>query len=58
MAPKDQPTVPQDADFAGKIETTVDHLRPKSWHWIKSNINIDILIKNFRLFRIQQDKIL
>lgn len=59
LGPKDknnQPTVPKGADFAlkaygsncGGIETdNLDKLRPKSWHWIKSNINIKELIKRF-----------
>ena len=51
-----QPTPPLGADFAmraygGKIgeiqKTKLDELRPKSWHWIKSNINQDELIKRF-----------
>lgn len=51
-----QPTPPQGADFAirayggkcGEIRTTLLHtLRPKSWHWIKSKIETDILINRF-----------
>lgn len=51
---KGQPTPPVGAHFAmraygGKIgEIKIDNLnelRPKSWHWIKSNINKDELIK-------------
>lgn len=50
-----QPTPPTNADFAilafgghiGKIETKNLHtLRPKSWHWIKTN-NPDLLIERF-----------
>jgi hypothetical protein len=53
---KGQPTPPENADFAirayggkcGEIQTNNLHtLRPKSWHWIKSNINKDILINRF-----------
>jgi hypothetical protein len=51
-----QPTPPNGADFAmraygGKIGEIVkiklDELRPKSWHWIKSNINKEELINRF-----------
>ena len=50
---KDQPTPPKGADFTlkayggkcGHIQTTDLHdLRPKSWHWIKSNIDKHILM--------------
>lgn len=50
-----QPT-PKDADFAirayggkiGKIEkNNLNNLRLKSWHWIKSNIDINVLIDRF-----------
>lgn len=53
---KGQPTPPKGADFAiraygGKCGEIVvmglDTLRPKSWHWIKSNINKDKLIERF-----------
>lgn len=59
FGPKDdrnQPTPPEGADFAllayggdcGRIQTyNLENLRPKSWHWIKSNINVDILKKRF-----------
>jgi hypothetical protein len=59
LGPKDdrnQPTPPTMADFAlkaygskcGKIvDTNLDDLRPKSWHWIKSNIDVDKLKKRF-----------
>lgn len=59
LGPKDesgQPTVP-DADFSiraygsncGKIfDTNLESLRPKSYHWIKSNIDINLLKKRFR----------
>jgi hypothetical protein len=55
---KGQPTPPDGADFAiraygGKIgeikNENLSELRPKSWHWIKSNINKDELIKRFNL---------
>lgn len=48
-----QPTPPVNADFAlraygstiGEIKTEgLPYLRPKSWHWIKSNIDKDTLI--------------
>ena len=51
---KNQPTPPTQADFAlkaygsncgGIIDENLGLLRPKSWHWIKSNIDI-ALIKN------------
>lgn len=51
-----QPTVPIGADFAlrayggkcGEIkDSDLERLRPKSWHWIKSRINPQILIKRF-----------
>lgn len=57
--PKDknnQPTPPNNADFAlkaygsncGEIKTdNLDKLRPKSWHWIKSNIDKKTLINRF-----------
>lgn len=59
FGPKDarqQPTPPDGADFAirayggqcGEIVTTnLDQLRPKSWHWIKANINKQTLIERF-----------
>lgn len=51
-----QPTPPQGADFAirayggkiGEIKTKdLNELRPKSWHWIKSKIDKDVLIDRF-----------
>lgn len=52
-----QPTPSINADFAirayggkiGVIKKGIDlkELRPKSWHWIKSNINIEELIERF-----------
>ena len=59
LGPKDihgQPTPPSNADFAmrayggniGEIKTEDLHtLRPKSWHWFKSNIDKEILIYRF-----------
>lgn len=59
FGPKDsngQPTPPDNADFAiraygGKIgeikKTGLNILRPKSWHWIKSNIDQKQLISIF-----------
>ena len=59
MGPKDnnnQPTPPVGADFAlrayggkcGFIQSNdLETLRPKSWHWIKSNIEISELKKRF-----------
>ena len=58
--PKDnnnQPTPPQNCDFAikaygancGEItDAKLELLRPKSWHWLKSNINIELLKGRFR----------
>ena len=60
LGPKDnknQPTPPKYADFAikaygsncGQInKTNLQNLRPKSWHWIKSNINIEELKIRFQ----------
>jgi len=60
MGPKDekgQPTPPTNADFAiraygGKcgeiVQTNLNELRPKSWHFIKSIIDRDILIERFK----------
>ena len=51
-----QPTPPDNADFAikayggkcGEIKLEgLNNLRPKSWHWIKCNINKQILITRF-----------
>lgn len=58
--PKDsnnQPTPPHDADFVIKaygsncghiVDTDLQKLRPKSWHWIKSHIDINTLKKRFK----------
>ena len=52
-----QPTPPEGADFAmraygGKIgficDNNLETLRPKSWHWIKSKIDKNILISRFK----------
>lgn len=51
-----QPTIPLGADFVmkaygsncGKLEfDNLESLSPKSWHWIKSNINIQKLKRRF-----------
>jgi hypothetical protein len=51
-----QPTPPTNADFVlkaygsncGKIcDLNLSSLRPKSWHWIKSRIDIDMLKNRF-----------
>ena len=59
FGPKDdkgQPTPPLGADFAlrayggkcGEIQRVdLDMLRPKSWHWIRSNIDVELLIERF-----------
>jgi len=59
FGPKDdkgQPTPPSGADFAiraygGKcgeiVVNNLEKLRPKSWHWIKSKINKNVLIDRF-----------
>lgn len=58
FGPKDkngQPTPPTGADFAirayggkcGFISSDLETLRPKSWHWIKSNIPKNTLIERF-----------
>ena len=60
FGPKDsngQPTPPDGADFAiraygGKcgeiVKINLQTLRPKSWHWIKSNIDTTLLITRFK----------
>jgi hypothetical protein len=60
MGPKDdnnQPTPPKNSDFAiraygsviGEIKkNNLLELRPKSYHWIKSNIDSEILIERFK----------
>lgn len=54
---KGQPTPPENVDFVIKaygsncgniVEKDLQTLRPKSWHWIKANINIELLKKRFR----------
>ena len=53
-----QPTPPNNASFVIKaygsncgevVAHNLGVLRPKSWHWIKSNIDIDTLILNFQM---------
>lgn len=58
--PKDknnQPTPPNNSDFVIKaygsncgemVDKELHLLRPKSWHWIKSNIDIQLLKKRFQ----------
>lgn len=58
--PKDknnQPTPPNNSDFAIKaygcncgeiIDKNLELLRPKSWHWLKSNIDIELLKNRFK----------
>jgi hypothetical protein len=52
-----QPTPPKDGDFVIKaygancgeiIDTKLEVLRPKSWHWLKSNIDTELLKNRFR----------
>ena len=52
-----QPTPPSNADFAlrayggscGEIcRDGLQDLRPKSWHWIKANIDKEVLIRRFQ----------
>lgn len=54
---KNQPTPPKGADFAIRaygakcgeiVENELELLRPKSWHWIKCNIDKDTLINRFQ----------
>lgn len=59
FGPKDengQPTPPEGADFAMRayggncgqiVDIELENLRPKSWHWIKSNIDKNTLIQRF-----------
>lgn len=59
FGPKDsngQPTPPNGADFAiraygGKcgeiVDTGLEDLRPKSWHWIKARVDIKTLVDRF-----------
>ena len=51
---KGQPTPPTVADFAvkaygsncgGIVDMNLETLRPKSWHWIKANIDVNELKK-------------
>ena len=57
--PKDknnQPTPPKNYDFVIKaygtncgemVDTNLEVLRPKSWHWLKSNIDVELLKNRF-----------
>jgi hypothetical protein len=65
---KNQPTPPEGADFALKAygsncgSITRDdlmNLRPKSWHWIKSKVAVDLLIDRFKAldYRISRDTV-
>ena len=54
---KNQPTPPRNSDFVIKayggncgeiMDTDLELLTPKSWHWIKSNIEIELLKDRFR----------
>jgi len=65
---KKQPTPPIGADFVIKaygsncgeiICNGLEKLRPKSWHWIKSNIDIEQLKNNFRSldYSVSQDTV-
>ena len=62
---KNQPTPPNNADFVIKaygsncgeiVDTDLYLLRPKSWHWIKSNIDICELKTRFRLLDYSMSK--
>ncbi len=61
-----QPTPPQGADFAirayggncGELRILeLDTLRPKSWHWIKASIDMNVLVQRFHSldYSISQD---
>ena len=63
-----QPTPPDNADFVvkaygsncGTIQSNnLEKLRPKSWHWIKSNIDIEELKKRIECldFSISKDTV-
>jgi len=65
---KNQPTPPKNCDFVMKaygvncgeiVDKELESLRPKSWHWIKSNIHIQTLKNNFKLldFAISKDTV-
>ncbi len=63
---KNQPTVPVGADFAikaygsncGTIESNIINLRPKSWHFIKSNgiISVEELKNRFSTLDYEMSK--
>lgn len=61
-----QPTPPQNADFAirayggkcGEIRLLeLNTLRPKSWHWIKASIDMNLLVQRFQTldYSLSQD---
>lgn len=63
-----QPTPPTNADFVVKAyggncgevkRENLDMLRPKSWHWIKSNIAVDLLVSRFNTldFSLSKDTV-
>tara|TARA_B100001142_G_C14303467_1_gene643814 strand:- start:389 stop:1222 length:834 start_codon:yes stop_codon:yes gene_type:complete len=66
--PKDdnnQPTPPTNAHFALKaygsncgeiVDTELDTLRPKSWHWIHSNIDVNVLKQRFKQLDYKMSK--
>lgn len=65
---KGQPTCPEGADFVVKAyggncgevkQNSLDSLRPKSWHWIKANINTELLISRIKQldFNISKDTV-
>lgn len=65
---KRQPTCPFGADFVvkaygtncGEIKrTNLQTLRPKSWHWVKSNIDVDVLIARIKSldFSVSKDTV-
>lgn len=68
FGPKDargQPTPPVGADFAllaygGKcgriVRDALEELRPKSWHWIKANIDVDTLVARFEALDFSKSK--
>jgi hypothetical protein len=62
---KGQPTPPTLADFAvkaygsncgGIVDTNLETLRPKSWHWIKANIDVKELKKRLESLNYSMTK--
>ena len=62
---KNQPTPPNNCDFVIKayggncgeiIDTELHLLRPKSWHWLKSNIDIKVLKNRFKQLDFSMSK--